>query len=185
MKAAGDADFERCLDIVLAHEGGFVRNPFDPGGASNFGITRRTLARARRRDAGDEDVRQLSKREAGTIYRRFYWDAIRASEMPAGVALAVFDFAVNSGVRRASRLLQSILNADVDGVVGPRTLAALSRTDGPDLIRRLTRARLGFLARLSTWPIFGRGWRRRVLSVERDALRWALASASPLEGNLP
>jgi lysozyme family protein len=180
--ATDDAVFEQCLDIVLAHEGGFVRNPFDPGGATNLGITHKTLSRARGNKASADEVWSLSKAEAGTIYRRFYWDAIRASEMPAGIALAVFDFAVNSGVPRAVCVLQSALEADVDGVVGAKTLDAISLADTSDLIRRLTRARLGFLARLATWPVFGRGWRRRVLSVEQDALRFAQASASTLKG---
>jgi lysozyme family protein len=171
-----DSRFDHCVAVVLAHEGGYVRHPSDPGGATNFGITQSTLARARGQRATEADVRLLSKEEACRIYRRFYWDPIRASEMPAGVALAVLDFAVNSGVPRAVRQLQSILQVEADGVVGPHTLRALSRADVPDLIRRLTRARLAFLARLSTWPVFGRGWRRRVLSVERDALRLVPAS---------
>jgi lysozyme family protein len=131
------------------------------------------LARARGGKADAEDVRGLTRDEAAEIYRFFYWDALRASEMPLGVALASFDYAVNSGVPRAVRHLQSILGVKADGVVGPKTLAAVSQADAPDLIRRLTRARLGFLARLPTWPVFGRGWRRRVLAVEQDALRSA------------
>lgn len=181
----GSSFFQQCLDLVLAHEGGFVHHTFDPGGATNFGITHKTLSQARGRRAGVEDVRQLSKAEAGAIYRQFYWEPIRAGEMPAGVALAVFDLAVNSGISRAVRLLQSTLGAKVDGVVGAHTLEAACRADAADLIRRLTRARLGFLARLATWPVFGRGWRRRVLSVEQDALRLALKSAPTLKGSSP
>jgi lysozyme family protein len=162
---------------VLAHEGGFIRHPFDPGGMTNFGITHKTLAKSRGAPVTMDDVRRLSKREAASIYRRFYWDVLRADELPPGVALSLFDFAVNSGTPRAVRALQSLVGEQVDGVIGPRTIAAVRRTDPPDLVRRLTRRRLGFLARLATWPIFGRGWRRRVLSVEREALRLALASA--------
>ena len=102
MGAASDQpEFDRCVDVVLAHEGGYVHHPADPGAATNFGITQSTLARARGRKTTETDVRLLSKEEACGIYRRFYWDTIRASEMSAGVALAVFDFAVNSGVPRA------------------------------------------------------------------------------------
>ncbi len=173
--ATDDPRFARSLAVVLGHEGGFVRHPFDPGGATNFGITQRTLARARGGRADADDVRRLTKDEAAVIYRCFYWDAMKASEMPPGVALALFDFAVNSGVPRAVRQLQSILGVEVDGIVGPQTLAAISRADPDDLVRRLTRARLGFLARLATWSVFGRGWRRRVLAVEQDALRLGLS----------
>jgi lysozyme family protein len=171
-----DSRFDSAVAVVLAHEGGYVRHPADPGAATNFGITQSTLARARGQQTTEADVRLLSQAEARTIYRRFYWNTVRASEMPVGVALAVFDFAVNSGVPRAVRQLQSILGIGVDGIVGAETLRALSLADAPDLIRRLTRARLTSLARLPTWPVFGRGWRRRVLSVERDALRLILES---------
>jgi lysozyme family protein len=177
MGAASDQpEFDRCVDVVLAHEGGYVHHPADPGAATNFGITQSTLARARGRKTTETDVRLLSKEEACAIYRRFYWDTIRASEMSAGVALAVFDFAVNSGVPGAVRQLQSVLGIVVDGVVGDDTLRALSRADAPGLVRQLTQGRLTFLARLPTWPVFGRGWRKRVLSVEQDALRLILGS---------
>ena len=91
--------------------------------------------------------------------------------------LAVFDLAVNSGPARAVRMLQTVLGVAVDGIVGPVTLEAAWQAEPADTIRRLTRARLGFLGRLATWPVFGRGWRRRVLAVEQGALR--LASSPP------
>jgi lysozyme family protein len=165
--------FERCVAQVLLHEGGFVQHPRDPGGATNFGITRETLAQARGAFASVDDVRRLSREEAASIYRRFYWNPIRANELPGGLDLALFDFAVNSGPSRAVRMLQEVLGAAADGVVGPITLQRARRADVPATIRDLTRRRLGFLARLSTWDVFGRGWRRRVLSVEQEALRLA------------
>jgi lysozyme family protein len=177
MPAASSSPFERALALVLLHEGGFVQHPRDPGGATRFGITRATLSRARGRPASVEDVRSLAEAEAAAIYRRFYWDAVRADELPQGLGLAVFDLAVNSGPARAVRMLQGVLGVEPDGLVGPLTLAARG-ADPAETIRRLTRARLGFLARLSTWPVFGRGWRRRVLAVEQEALRLA-ASSSP------
>jgi lysozyme family protein len=74
-------------------------------------------------------------------------------------------------------MLQSILGVAADGIVGPVTLNAAWQSDPTETIRRLTRARLGFLGRLAAWPVFGRGWRRRVLAVEQGALR--LASSPP------
>ncbi len=170
--------FERSLALVLQHEGGFVQHPRDPGGATRFGITCGTLSRARGRAASVEDVRHLTRAEAAAIYRRFYWDVVRADELPQGLGLALFDLAVNSGPARAVRMLQGVLGVEPDGLVGPLTLTAARGADPAETIRRLTRARLGFLARLSTWPVFGRGWRRRVLAVEQEALRLA-ASSSP------
>ena len=181
MPATSSSPFERALALVLLHEGGFVQHPRDPGGATRVGITRATLSRARGRPASVEDVRSLAEAEAAAIYRRFYWDAVRADELPQGLGLAVFDLAVNSGPARAVRMLQGVLGVEPDGLVGPLTLTAARWADPAETIRRLTRVRLGFLARLSTWPVFGRGWRRRVLAVEQEALRLA-HSSSPSQG---
>lgn len=162
--------FEAALDRVLIQEGGFVHHPDDPGGATNLGITRRTLSQARRRPVSVEDVRRLTREEAASIYRRVYWDAVRGDELPPGIGLAVFDMAVHSGPSRSVRLLQEALGITADGILGSRTLAAAWAADAADLVRRLSRARLGFLSRLPGWPVFGRGWRRRVLTIEREAL---------------
>jgi lysozyme family protein len=155
-----------------------VHHPKDPGGATKFGITRETLSRARARLASVEDVRALTRAEAVTVYRGQYWDGVRADELPPGLDLAVFDLAVNSGPVRAVRMLQTVLGVAADGIVGPVTLSAAWQADPTETIRRLTRARLGFLGRLAAWPVFGRGWRRRVLAVEQGALRLA-SSSSP------
>jgi lysozyme family protein len=169
--------FDRGLAEVLLHEGGFIQHPADPGGATKFGITRPTLARFRGRPVSVEDVRALTRTEAAAIYRRLFWDAVRGDGLPPGIDLAVFDFAVNSGPARAVRMLQDVLGVHADGIVGPATLAAAQEADPADVIRRLTRSRLAFLSRLASWPIFGRGWRSRVLAVEREALRLAPSSS--------
>lgn len=170
--------FPGAVALVLAHEGGFVDHPHDPGGATRFGITQATLARARGGRASPADVRRLSVEEAKTIYRRFYWDPIRADDLPAGLDLAAFDFAVHSGPTRSARTLQAVLGVAADGVVGPQTLAAAARAPVPETIRRLTAARLALLENLPTWRIFGRGWRRRVLAIRDEALRRARLAAA-------
>lgn len=170
--------FESAVTLVLQHEGGFVNHPRDPGGATNFGITRDTLSHARGRPASVEDVRCLSRREAASIYRSLYWKTVRADELPLGLDLAVFDFAVNSGPKRAVSMLQDVLGVKADGLIGPVTIKAANRADPTGTVRCLTQARLGFLSRLTTWPVFGRGWRRRVLAVEQEALRFAASSST-------
>lgn len=179
----GSSRFEQSLALVLQHEGGFVQHPRDPGGATNFGITRKTLSRARGRHVSVEDVRHLTQEEAALIYRRLYWDPVRADELSPGLDLAVFDLAVHSGPAKAVRMLQDALGIRADGVVGPVTLEAVREADPEAAIRSLTRARLGFLSRLGIWPVFGRGWRRRVLSVEQEALRLA-STHHPSQGAL-
>ena len=170
--------FEKAVEHVLRHEGGFVQHPRDPGGATKYGITRQTLSRAKKRPVSINDVRRLSRKEAIAIYRQLYWDPVRADELPPGLDLAVFDLAVNSGPVRAVTMLQRALGVEADGILGPVTLGAAREADVQETIRRLTKTRLGFLGRLATWPVFGLGWRRRVLAVEQEALRLASLSSS-------
>lgn len=169
--------FDRALALVLELEGGFVADPRDPGGATRYGVTRATLARARGRPASVADVKALTRQEAGAIYRRFYWAEVGGDALPAGLDLAIFDFGVNSGPARAIKALQSALGVTADGRLGPVTRAALAACDPAATVRRVTADRLGFMRRLSTWTAFGRGWTARVTRVERESL--ALARASP------
>ncbi len=173
------ANFARALTLVLEHEGGFANHAMDPGGATMRGITRATLERARGRPVPIAEVMALTGSEAAAIYRRFYWDAVAADALPEGLAVAVFDCAVNSGPSRAARFLQRVVGVSEDGIVGPVTIAAARRAREPDAIRAFTRLRLGFLGRLPSWPVFGKGWRRRVEATERAAL-----AVAPADGPL-
>lgn len=165
--------FAYALDVVLRHEGGYVNHPADPGGATNFGITIATLSRWRGVPVSKADVRSLSRNEAAVIYRVRYWDAVRADEMPVGLDLALFDFAVNSGPARAIATLQKVLDVAADGRLGPVTQAALGKRAAGDVTRALCARRLAFLQGLATFPVFGRGWARRVENIEREAGRLA------------
>lgn len=155
---------EVALAWVLAHEGGFVNHPKDPGGATNKGVTQRVYDGYRaRRGLAPRSVRGISAEEVAEIYRAQYWQAVRADELPAGLDYAVFDYAVNSGPRRAAMDLQRELGVKVDGVIGQVTLAACARVDVFELIVRLCERRMRFLRALKHWPTFGRGWTRRVM----------------------
>ena len=175
--------FEQCLAIVLRFEGGYVDDLSDPGGATNFGITRRTLARWRHVrpwwKLPRSQVRRLRQTEVRNIYRSLFWAPCRASLLPAGLDLALFDFAVNSGPARAIRHLQALLGVRRDGLIGPVTLRALARQSEKGgtsrLISGLCNRRLGFLRALSGFKRFGRGWQRRVAAVRR----LSLAALSP------
>jgi len=169
--------FEPSLTCVLRHEGGYSDHPSDPGGATMMGITLATLAEWRGQAVTKADVRALGREEAAAIYRARYWNSVRGDDLPAGLDLAVFDFAVNSGPLRAIRTLQHVLGTTVDGRIGAQTLAAAHTKSLSEILAALCAARLGFLEHLQTFPVFGRGWTRRVRNVEMVALR--LAASSP------
>lgn len=176
--------FEICLAEVLRHEGGYVDHPSDPGGATNMGITRKTLARWRNVspwwNLPKAEVQKLTRTEAARIYRAGYWNLCRAANMPPGIDLALFDFAVNSGPDRAIRTLQAVLGVVVDGLVGPLTIGAAARADARAVVTGMCDRRLGFLRGLSTFSTFGRGWTSRV-----SAIRTAALAAVPTTTSLP
>lgn len=163
--------FAECVAVVLRHEGGFVDHPRDPGGATNMGITLRTLRDWRGDDSlGADALRAMTEAEARAIYLARYWNPVRGDELPPGVDLAVFDWAVQGGVGRAARDMQGALGVTADGAIGRQTLAALRGADPADVVRDVCARRLAYLRIRPHWDTFGRGWTRRVEAVERDAL---------------
>lgn len=166
-------NYERALSAVLKHEGGYVDHPKDPGGATNLGVTIGTLSGWLGRKATKAEVKALTVKDVGPIYKRNYWDKVRGDDLPDGLDYAVFDFAVNSGPFKSASALQTILGVASDGEIGPITLAAVAKRPHAELINELCAHRLAFLERLSTWPTFGKGWSARVTGVRKLALEMA------------
>jgi lysozyme family protein len=154
-------NFDQAFDELLKHEGGYSDHAADPGGKTRYGITEAVA----REHGYRGDMRELPLEAARLIYRAAYWDAVRADELPDAVRYAVFDGAVNSGVRQSVRWLQRAVDATDDGVLGPETLRAVQRHEPEVLLRKLLAQRLNFMAALPTWPSFGRGWARRVAAL--------------------
>lgn len=162
--------FELCLPVVLAKEGGFTDDPADPGGATQMGITARTLAAWRGRPVTAEEVRALPAAEAKEIYRAQYWNLMRCEALPRGLDLAVFDFGVNAGPATAVKALQRTIGTMPDGAVGPVTLQAAQAADARALVEALSQARLEHCRGLPGFARFGRGWTSRVEDIRRQAL---------------
>lgn len=174
-------NFETSLNHVLREEGGLSDHPHDPGGLTKFGITLPVLTQARGRDTGRADLLALTREEAASIYRIRFWDVVRGDELPSGLDLALFDFAVNSGPSRAVRTIQKIAHVTVDGRCGPETCAALRAHNVRPLIEALHRERLGFLQSLSVWRFFGKGWSRRNDRTRSAALLLVNPASPPLQ----
>ena len=173
-------NYAECLRRVLLSEGGYTNDPRDPGGPTNWGIT---LADARvhwKPDATAEDVRNMPRSVAEAIYKAEYWDALSCDALPSGEDYAVFDYAVNSGVGRAGRVLRATIGLPTNTWrVDVTVLARLSnpRVDPVRVVDAICGERLRFLHALPTWPAFGGGWGRRVASVK--AYSEHLANAAP------
>jgi len=147
-------NFDTAFNRLIGHEGGYVNNPKDPGGETKYGISKRAYP--------DVDIAALTLDQAKAIYRRDFWDRARCDELPPAVAFQVFDTAVNSGIGQAIRFLQRSVGVADDGNVGPLTMNAVKRLDAEVIAARFNGQRLDFMAKLSTWDTFGRGWARRV-----------------------
>lgn len=167
--------FPQALAKVLASEGGYSNDPQDPGGATNKGIIQSEYDKYRwSKKLGVRSVKFITDAEVSDIYRNSYWLAGKCDQMPAGVSYVVFDGNVNSGVSQSAKWLQRALGVDDDGVVGPKTLAALAAYPNKDaLIDSICDQRLKFLQSLKTWPHFGKGWASRVAQVRATGKAWA------------
>lgn len=154
--------YNLALKAVLEFEGGYVNHPKDPGGKTYKGVTQRTYDSFRK--GRTQDVRKMSEDELKAIYRNLYWNKVQGDLLPVGVDLAVFDFAVNSGVSRAAKVLQGLVGVPMDGVIGPQTIKA-AQDHQFGLVDKLCDSRMAFLRSLKTFPTFGRGWTNRVTKV--------------------
>lgn len=164
-------NFAEALQKLLVHEGGFVNHPDDPGGMTNLGCTKAVWEEYCGHPVTEKAMRSLTPVDVAPLYRRKYWDKIKGDELPSGVDYAVFDAAVNSGPGRAAKWLQATSGVDVDGDIGPKTLAAVKAIVPSDLVQDYSKRRLSFMMDLPTWGTFGKGWTRRVNEVEQVALK--------------
>ena len=163
-------NFDLCLVMLLAHEGGFSAHPDDPGGLTNLGVTKAVYDEFYGGDATEEVMKALSKGDVEPIYRRNYWNRCRCQDLPSGVDWAVFDLSVNSGTGRAAKLLQKAVEAEQDGSIGPLTLMLVNKQQPENIINRIAVYREEFYRSLSNFDVFGRGWLRRNDETRKQAL---------------
>jgi len=164
-------NFNKCFEMLLAHEGGFVNHPEDPGGATNLGVTKRTLQEYLGRHVSMDEMRNLTPEDVKPIYRKNYADAVCFDDLPAGLDWAMLDWAVNSGSGRAAKALQKIVGAKQDGAIGPKTLQAVANYEAAETIGKLHDSRQKFYEGLSHFKTFGRGWTRRNKETLEAALK--------------
>jgi lysozyme family protein len=173
------ATFDKFFPTLLKHEGGFVDDPDDPGGATNKGVTIATFTACAQRYLGIEptldNLKALTDEQAGKIYKPLYWDKVRGDQIELQeLADILFDFQVNAGAR-ASELLQRVLNElganpplEVDGDIGGLTMKALAKADAKAVYRRYKQGRIRYYRELAARrpPLakFLNGWLKRVSS---------------------
>tara|TARA_B100001113_G_C20942091_1_gene549212 strand:- start:255 stop:737 length:483 start_codon:yes stop_codon:yes gene_type:complete len=157
-------NFKDIIVKVLHHEGGYVNDPKDPGGETNFGIAKRSHP--------DVDIKNLTEDKAKSIYKEHYWDKNKVEELPEELRHIYFDMCVNQGKSRAVKILQRAANAKgaelkVDGGLGPITLRAILKSNVE--LQRVRAYRVKYYADLVTrkpdLEKFYYGWYKRALEV--------------------
>ena len=164
------SNWKRCFELMLESEGGYVDHPADPGGRTNLGVTQATWENWVGRPSDEKEMRSLTPEKVEPLYKRKYWDACRCDELPIGVDYLVFDFAVNAGVGRSSKTLQSVVGSNPDGMIGIKTITATMTYGRTQLIDRFSDAKLAFYQGLPTFAVFGKGWTNRVNKTKQEAL---------------
>ncbi len=157
--------------FILKWEGGFVNDPLDRGGATNKGITLGTFRRFYGKDASAEQLKAITDEQWLTIFRAGYWNPWRADYIAnQSIANIVVDWAWASGTRTSIKQVQRILDVSVDGIVGPKTLAAINSANPRELFDRIRIARLTFVddivRRNPTQARFIRGWKNRINNIK-------------------
>ena len=164
--------FNKALKFVLAAEGGYVNDPLDRGGETNFGISKRAYP--------DVDIKNLTLYDASNIYYKDYWLKCKCDQLPPQFAVAVFGSAVNHGQSRAIKLLQQALKTEVDGVIGQHTLAAAASQNNRYMLGRFlsyrSRYYLKIVIKRPSQEKFFRGWTRRLFELQQFILEVTHAS---------
>tara|TARA_Y100000289_G_scaffold28035_1_gene27597 strand:- start:95 stop:607 length:513 start_codon:yes stop_codon:yes gene_type:complete len=164
--------FSEALEVILHHEGGYVNHPKDPGGETNLGVTKRVYEDF----GGEKEMKDLTKEDVEPIYKKNYWDRVKGDDLPEGLDLCIFDFAVNAGPGRAAKFIQRLVKTTVDGGIGPNTLKCINdhveHYGVSTTIDQYQSERQNYYESLSNFETFGRGWTRRVDEVTEEAKKW-------------
>ncbi|CDL79744.1 glycoside hydrolase family 108 protein [Xenorhabdus cabanillasii] len=158
--------FLHAINYLLPIEGGYVNDPHDRGGETQYGISKRSYPHL--------DIRALTQDDATAIYYRDFWQVAGCERIPAGLSLVLFDSAVQHGVVSAIRLLQRAVAVRDDGILGVKTLDAIAATAPDYLLHRFMNQRARYYAQIiARNPLqqrFLNGWFNRLDHLVQAAL---------------
>ena len=161
--------FDDCLKFILDSEGGYSDDPSDHGGPTQAGVLQSTYDTYRRKgNLPLQPVKFITHDEIGSIYRDLYFRPFK--DLPIPIDLVCFDAGVNCGPSRAARWLQTAINVSVDGVIGTKTIKAVSDADIASVVKSCLDQRRDYYEELCerdpTQYRFLKGWQNRVNRLE-------------------
>jgi len=164
-------NFDKCLHMLLEHEGGYVNNKHDKGGMTNLGVTKRVYDKWIGRESTEQEMRDLTPDDVAPIYKKNYWNRVKGDSLPSGLDWACFDWAVNSGSGRPAKAVQRAVGATQDGAIGNQTLGLIAEKDPKFIIDYVYTVRQAFYESLDDYKHFGRGWSRRNTETLHQAMK--------------
>jgi len=167
------SNFDKCLAMLLEHEGGYVNSKHDRGGMTNLGVTRRVYEDWMDRPVTEQEMRDLTPDDVAPIYKKNYWDRVKGDSLPSGLDWSCFDWAVNSGSGRPAKAIQRAVGATQDGAIGNQTLGLVAEKDPKFIIDYVYTVRQAFYESLDDFKHFGRGWSRRNTETLHQAMEMA------------
>ncbi len=171
-QAGATTTFDRAINFIWAPDRDGHRNDRAPGEsfATAWGVTQMTWDDAVAAGIVSGSLADATRAQCKAIYRANYWDPLHCDSLNPGVAFVLFNDATLSGVDAAAKLLQRVVGATEDGVIGPQTLRLANAMPPSSVIDGLTTADEKFLASLRNAPMFIRGWDRREIACQTAAL---------------
>lgn len=171
------SNWEKSFNLVIEHEGGFTDDTRDPGnilpdgrpGSTMLGCTQANWENYIGRKVTHDEMRRLTKDDVKPLYKKSYWDSVMGDVLCAGLDYAAFDFAINAGPLASRKLIQRALGVSDDGIFGKQTLKAIKESNGADLIEKFSIEKEKYYRSLKTFPIYGKGWLRRIADVKHSA----------------
>ncbi len=168
--------FTDALAFTLKWEGGYSNNIHDAGGATNFGVTHTVYDTYRHsKHLPFQNVKNITPEEVNDIYYNSYWKQAKCEAMTPKIAMTVFDFAVNSGVGRAVKKLQTAIGAEPDGDFGAHSMQLLqnkiAQSSKVSLASHYLQLRIDFLTSVAQAnpknKTFLKGWLNRVNDLKK------------------
>lgn len=164
------ADAKQVISHFKKWEGGYANDPDDTGGCTMIGVTIATFRKYFGKEKTCEDLKNITDEEWLEIFKKGYWNPWKADQIEnQSIAQLCVDMGWGSGVKTAIKKVQSCLGLKADGIVGPKTLAALNAKDTVTTFRRLWSMRYSWfrdIAKKGNNQKFLNGWLRRLNDIK-------------------